>query len=458
MDITSLKQQATTIRDERDRSANSATRVGRALLDTVNAIEENATNIDTNKANIASNKSAIAKLQAFYHGDLGNYYSWTEATARLDLMATDSSVNGQYQISVGAIPFIVNFVLLNSSAQIFFQSIIGSARIGSDGTLTTTHGIAVNIFSRTYASGQWGAWTRLAAVSEVPTPQTACAGTNKNYIYQDVKDSKKYVLTGVGKAFQNGGILKLSYKLWGCDNYGYDDGMSKTVYFPQVTSGADGAMSHSVYGRLLNHSIYEGPSTKTAVHINYTNFTEAGNKTFSIGAATTAKAGCMTVAHVNALNSLSSHIVDLGDFANEDEALKKIGELGICNNRNLVHAHLTYNAENSSAKTTLILIQSVEGSKCRQYIFNKRQVYTRLIHFTDESLSEHEFTEDFTFMFPDRLVWSDSQHGYLMSQFGSDPFGKDYTDPIPLATSTAAGLMSKEDYALLQKIKSQLNL
>lgn len=480
MDIESLKSQAITIRDERERSANTATRVGRALLDTVNAVEENntaivaananiatnaanittnAANIATANANIATNKANIEQLQAFYHGDLGNHASWTDAQARLDLMATDGSQSGQYLLSVGAVPFIVIHTNVNDTSKIFTQAIIGSAFINSEtATLQTAANVAVNIFSRTYASGNWGAWVRLAALSEVPTVQQGADGTQSNYIYQKKSDPTLCVLSGVGKLFQESSSLKLRFKIWGSGNRNYNDGLYSTYICPTVTAGADGAMNHNVYSRILNTTFYEGASTDTAVKIYYTNFTTPGNKILTIGAATTAKAGVMTVAHVNALNSLSSHIVDLGDFVSEEEALRAIGQLGVCNDRNIVHAHLTYHTDNSSAKTTLILIQSIEGKQCRQYIFNKCKVFSRLIHFKDESLTEHEYTEDFTFMFPDRLKWSDSHHGYLMSQFGSKEFGEDYSDSIPFASATADGLMSKDDYALLQKIKAQLNL
>lgn len=457
MDIKALKQQATTIRDEQNRSANTAARVGRAMLETVNAIEENSTAIAANTANIATHKSDLTDLKAFYHGDLGNFASWTEATAALDAMVTAPSANGQYQIRIGLVPFIVNFTCISTGSNIYVQSVTGAAAIKSDGTIVTTHGKAVNIFSRSYADSAWGAWTRLADVSEVPVVQTNTNGSVGQYIYASDTDSTKYVLSGVGKVFQNGGNLKLRFKLWGSGNTSYDDGKCKTLDFPRVTSGADGVMNHNVYGRVLNHSIYIGTNTQTTVNINYTDFAASGKKTLAIGPATTAKAGCMTVAHVNALNSLASHIVDLGDFENEYEALKAIGQLGVSNNRDLVHAHLTYHADNSSSKTTLILIQSIEGKQCRQYIFNKCKVFSRLIHFTDETLSEHEFTGDWTFMFADRLTWNNERHSYTMNQFGTD-YGKDYTDPIPMASATADGLMSKDDYALLQKIKAQLNL
>lgn len=474
MDIESLKQQATTIRDEQFRSANTATRVGTAMLQTVEAVEECSTGIATNRAtivtnsagiaanrtSIATNKANIEKLQAIYRGDMGNYASWTEALKKLDAMPTDMATykNGQYLIRVGEVPFFVYFACLNSANLVFSQAITGSVRVNYDGSLQTVSDVAVNTLSRTYANKAWSAWVRLAAMSDVPTAQTDTNGTVGKYIYASDTDSTKYVLSGVGKAFQYGGTLKLRFKLWGSGNTSYDDGKCKTLDFPKVTSGADGVMDHTVYGRLRNNTIYSGVATTTNVRFNYTDLANGGNKTFSIAAATTAAAGVMTVAHVNALNSLTSHIVDLGDFSSESNALAKLLDLSVCAKKELVHAHLTYSTTpGGSTKNTLILIQSIEGNMCRQIIFNKMSVYHRSITFTDESRIQIATQEDFNFLFGDRLQWSKSGHQYVLSQFGTG-FNHSISEPIPFADNSTDGLMSKEDHQLLYKIKAQLNL
>lgn len=472
MDFESLKSQATTIRDERERSANSATRVGRAMLETVNAVEENntaivaananiatnAANIATAKANIASNTADIQKLQDFYHGDLGNHSSWADAQSRLDRMVTDGSVSGLYMISVGAVPFTVHHTCVNATSNLFTQTVEGPAFINSQtGTLQTASSVAINLFSRTYAEGAWGAWVRLAAMSDVPTVQQGSDGTTSNYIYQKKSDPTLNVLCGVGKFFQNENLLKLRLKIWGSGNRNYNDGLYCTYNCPTVTSGADGAMDHNVYGRLMNNTIYAACGA-SSVTFHYTDLANGGSKSATITAATTAAAGCMTVAHVNALNSLSSHIVDLGDFVNEEEALRRLGTLGTCNDKKLVHAHLTYSTTNGgSTKNTLILIQSIHDNYCRQFIFNKDKVLQRGITFADDSLTQITLTEDWAYLFGDRLEWNESSHGYVLSQFGQT-YGHSMCDPIPMASATADGLMSKEDYQLLQKIKAKLNL
>lgn len=468
MDFTSLKQQAITIRDERERSANTATRVGRAMLETVNAVEENNTaivaanaNIATANANIATNTSQLNGLRAIYRGDLGDFASWTEAIAALDAMPSEvvNSPNGQFQIRVGGVPFLVNYACINSANFLYYQSVIGPAFINTEtGKLQTAAGLAVNVFSRHYNAGNWGAWVRLAALSEVPTVQTEAAGTNKNYIYQDLTNNEKYVLSGVGKLFQYNGGLKLRLKVWGTGNKLYDDGKYTTFDCPRVNTSSDGASDHYVYARVVNNTLYEGASTTDAVVVNYTNFGSSGNKQLILSKATTAKAGVMTSTQVKALDSLSSHIVDLGDFVSEEEALRQLGSLGTCNDKKLVHAHLTYSTTyGDSTKNTLILIQSIHDNYCRQFIFNKDKIFQRGITFADDSLTQIAKIEDWAFLFGDRLTWNEGSHGYVLSQFGQ-PYDDYKCDSIPMASATADGLMSKEDKQLLEKIKTQLNL
>lgn len=459
MDLENLKKQAITIRDENERSANTASRVGRAMLETVNAIEENntaiaanAANIKTNATDISTHAADIAKIQAFYHGDLGNFASWTEATAALDAMVTGPKDNGQYQIRIGSVPFIVNFACLSTGSKIYTQSVIGAAALKSDGTLVTTHGQAVNIFSRSYADSAWGAWTRLAAMSDVPTVQTACAGTNKNYIYQDIKDNKKYVLSGVAKAFQDWSKLKLCFKLWGSDNDGYDDGMTKTIEFPQVDASSDGAMNHDVYGRLMNHTIKVGNATTNAVPVNYTNFQNGGNSSFTIEAASSAKAGVMTATQYNALTSLDARFCELMNQASEDAAFTALADSSISGNIKIVVAHATI-----STNRSVTMLQSVYNDYTRQILIINDYVYQRSIYFKDGNRKEVTYVSGLSPLFPDRLKWDATNHKYVPSQFGKE-FNAESTDPIPTASATADGLMSKEDYTLLQKVKTQLNL
>lgn len=391
-------------------------------------------------------------LQSHIIGELGNYDNSAAFDEALTNMTKDTHKNGRYFAKVGDVPLFVTFEILNITDNILCQWVEGAITVNSNGKISANVTTGTRIISRIYADNAWGEWKASALMSDVPTPQTTCEGTNKNYIYQDIKDNKKYVLTGVGKAFQNGGILKLRYKLWGCDNDGYDDGMSKTVDFPQVNSGADGAMNHSVYGRLMNHTIKVGRSTVSAVEINYTNFKDGGNNSFSIEAASGAKAGVMTSDMYNALNTLSNGTVVLMNQPNEGAALTALAESTIAGNTKIIAAHTTANN-----KISVTMFQSIANDYCRQIIFINDKVYQRGIYFRDSSRANVVNVEQLSLLFPDRLKWDTTSHKYVPSQFGNT-FNADCTDPIPLASTTNDGLMSKEDKQLLEKIKTQLNL
>lgn len=445
MDITSLKQQATTIRDERERSANTATRVGRALLDTVTAVEENATAIATNKANIATNKANIAtatadiaKFKAFYHGDLGNHASWVAAQARLDLMATDSSVNGQYQITVGNIPFIVNFALLNNTAKIFTQSIIGSAAIQSDGTLTTTHGIAVNIFSRTYASGKWGEWTRLAALSEVPVAQTDTNGTVGKYVYSYPTDPNRQVLSGNFKVICVSNGVEIQHRIWGAPEY--TDEVTKKYKIPIVNPSQYGVMNKDVFKRVLYHTHYESGSTTTAVKIKYTNYETGGTNDLTITAASSAKAGVMTADQYNKYIEITNCFKGyIGQILSYDTTTKfKSALAGMPTNNTGKYGRFV--AIVSNVKVFVSFVQLTSNSYA-QWVEGPVMKGTDGDLYLNNELGVHLVGR----------VYANGAWGLWRSTILDDEL------PLP-ASSTNDGLMSKEDYDLLQNIKAQLKL
>ena len=72
-------------------------------------------------------------------------------------------------------------------------------------------------------------------------------------------------------------------------------------------------MRWDVYRRLDSFSLREENSTADAVNIVTPIFTTGGTRSFSIGKATTAKAGVMTAAQVTALNKASEDIQALED-------------------------------------------------------------------------------------------------------------------------------------------------
>lgn len=420
-------------------TAATTAKAGVMTVDQVNALNSASMAAKAAQSGVNAISSYTDTLQNYIIGELGKYDSSEAFDTALSNMTQTSHQNGRYFATVGDVPLFVTFEVLNIANNVLSQWVEGSVAIGNDGKIYANTSKGTRILSRIYADNAWGEWKASALTGDLPTVQTDAAGTNANYIYSKSGDTAHEALSGAFRIYQNQGKLILQHKLWGSSATNYDEAHKHSANFPQVNTSADGAMNHDVYGRITNNTLSEVGSTTEAVKINYTNFANGGASTLTISKATTAKAGAMTAEHVKELNSLSTHIQDLGDYANENEALTRIGQLDVCANKKLVHAHLTYATDNASARNTLILIQSIEGKQCRQFIFNKARAFSRLIHFTDETLTSQEHTEDWTFMFADRLEWSTDHHGYLMSQNESHTaktIATPYRTPAPPTTAS----------------------
>lgn len=234
------------------------------------------------------------------------------------------------------------------------------------------------------------------------------------------------------------------------DNSVKDDGEAWTYGHTKIDN---------IVSNLNSFSIDQGERAENLVNINYTNPADGTTKSFSINQATSAKAGLMGTTHLLHLNqaysgvtALNKHYKNLGNFDSESKALAKLGEIAICSDAELLHAHMTYTDGGSNA--SIILVQSVHGNYCRQVIFNKDKIFQRGITFTDENRTAISLNEDWGYLLADRLQWSTSGRKYVLSQFGQG-FNHGITDPVPLATSSVDGLMSKEDKAFLDSLKSK---
>lgn len=153
------------------------------------------------------------------------------------------------------------------------------------------------------------------------------------------------------------------------------------------------------------------------------------------------------------LDKLYANAIDLGNYPTEEDALNALSDLSICGNEKIVHVHLTYGGGNMS----VTMMQSIENDYARQIIYNKSKVFQRAIYFTDANRTSISYKEDWGCLFGDRLKWDSSNNKYVLKQFDLD-FNAAYTDPIPTATPGRDGLMSKDDKALLERIKTKLGL
>lgn len=234
------------------------------------------------------------------------------------------------------------------------------------------------------------------------------------------------------------------------DNSAQDDGEAWTYGHTKIDN---------IVSNLNSFSIEQGERAENSVTINYSNPADGTSKSFSINQVTSAKAGLMGTTHLlhlnqayNGVTELNKHYKNLGNFDTESAALSKLEDIAICGNADILHAHLTFTEGDSHA--SIILVQSVEGNLCRQIILNKAKAFQRSIQFADSSRQVVSVKEDWQFLFGDRLQWSTSGRKYVLSQFGNG-FNHNYTDPIPLATSSVDGLMSKEDKAFLDSLKTK---
>lgn len=155
----------------------------------------------------------------------------------------------------------------------------------------------------------------------------------------------------------------------------------------------------------------------------------------------------------DSLSKIDSFARDLGNYPSEEDALNALADLAICANPKIVHAHLTYGGGNMS----ITMVQSIENDYARQVIYNKAKVFQRGIYFTDASRTAIKYKEDWSCLFGDRLQWNSSENKYVLKQFDLT-FNKSVTDPIPTATTSNDGLMSKADKQLLEQIKTKLSL
>lgn len=197
-------------------------------------------------------------------------------------------------------------------------------------------------------------------------------------------------------------------------------------------------------------------SDKSNVALNYIYFSGDDNweldieQSSKIPVASIESAGILTSYDYSSFKELTTNIKYLGHYDTEADAINYLKTLPICADTKLIHAHLTYGNKNNP--NTITVIQNVTDSWNRQILFRRDKIQQRAIFFTNSERTEIRGVEDLQPLFGDRLKWDSNSHKYLLSQFG-DIFHADYTDPIPMVSSTSDGLMSKEDKVSFDDIK-----
>lgn len=330
-----IKRAAAEVRDERNESANTATRVGKVLVDLCEAIdaassEAAATNGATNQL-MTKYSEYLEVLKPWLVGKLreADFKDFAEFNSYMDSLRPDGPLkSGRYRAVVGGVPLFVTYVVLSVANQIAVVWVEGFFAV-TNNALSINHEKGFTIASRYF--GENSVWHRWKSVrggweealtdlkGKLPTAQASAYGSNKNYIYSNCNDAMHLALCGHIWIYQHktDGNLFLRFKNWGANKDEKEESYSQ-VMLPNVSSSQRGLMDKDVFRRINNQTLSEVNSTTDAVNINYTNFGADGNKTLTISKATSAKAGVMTAADRAYLDVLKKwNIGLLGEFKDD---------------------------------------------------------------------------------------------------------------------------------------------
>lgn len=321
-----IKRAAAEVRDERNESANTATRVGKVLVDLCEAIdaassEAAATNGATNQL-MTKYSEYLEVLKPWLVGKLreADFKDFAEFNSYMDSLRPDGPLkSGRYRAVVGGVPLFVTYVVLSVASQIAVVWVEGFFAV-TNNALSINHEKGFTIASRYFGENSvWHRWRTICGdlESAMPTAQTSATGNNKNYIYSASSDETHTALSGKVWIYQYGNNQYLRFKHWGASNDLESLNMSQ-VMLPVVSFNGRGLMDNTLYRRINNQTLSEVNSTVEAVNINYTNFGADGNKTLTISKATSAKAGVMTAADRTYLDVLKKwNIGLLGEFKDD---------------------------------------------------------------------------------------------------------------------------------------------
>jgi hypothetical protein len=330
-----IKRAAAEVRDERNESANTATRVGKVLVDLCEAIdaassEAAATNGATNQL-MKKYSEYLEVLKPWLVGKLreADFKDFAAFNSYMDSLRPDGPLkSGRYRAVVSGVPLFVTYVVLSVANQIAVVWVEGFFAV-TNNALSINHEKGFTIASRYFGENSvWHRWKSIRGdwedalndlKGQLPTAQSSAYGSNKNYIYSNCNDAMHLALSGHIWIYHHktDGNLFLRFKNWGANKDEKEESYSQ-VMLPNVSSSQRGLMDKDVFRRINNQTFSEVNSTTDAVNINYTNFGADGNKTLTISKATSAKAGVMTAADRTYLDVLKKwNIGLLGEFKDD---------------------------------------------------------------------------------------------------------------------------------------------
>ena len=299
MNISPLLSTAASIRDEKVRYANTATRVGTLLYDMCLAMA------DTDAT--ASADHTITQALGQWLTTHDNLTTLDALNAELDAMNVDSP-QGLHCFKCFDIPVLTYFGVLVKDTKRYVQIAVGAFTLNTQGTaLASINDTAStrNVIVRYFNGTKWQPWQPLQ-----PQKQTSYSGYSGNYVFSEgttnntrtILSSKMWTYTHTDRN------LFLRFKHWGAENNTDTNQCSQVLLCYLVKRNQDGLMDKYVFARIMNNNLAEGLSTTDSVIVNYTNFAESGNKQLVISKATSAKAGVMTAAQATQLAALNGGI------------------------------------------------------------------------------------------------------------------------------------------------------
>lgn len=295
----SLLSTAATIRDEKARYANTATRVGTLLYQMCLAMA------DTDATASAGHTMTQALGQWLTTHD--NLTTLDALNAALDAMNVDTP-QGLHCFKCFGIPVLTYFGVLVKDTKRYVQIAVGAFTLNTQGTaLASINDTAStrNVIVRYFNGTKWQPWQPLQ-----PQKQTSYAGYSGNYVYSEgTSDNTRTILSSKMWTYTHTDRnLFLRFKHWGAENNTDTSQYSQVLLCYLVNRNQDGLMDKFVFARILNNNLAEGLSTTDNVIVNYTNFANSGNKQLVLTKATSAKAGVMTAAQATQLGALDGGI------------------------------------------------------------------------------------------------------------------------------------------------------
>lgn len=303
--FSTLLSTAASIRDEKARAANTATRVGTLLYNMCLSMAD--TDTTANAANATANAAnPIAQGLNQWLTTHDNLTTLDALNAELDAMNVDTP-QGLHCMKCFGIPVLTYFGVLVKDTKRYVQIAVGAFTLNTAGTaLASINDTAStrNVIVRYFNGTKWQAWKPLQ-----PQKQESYSGGTGTYVFSEgTSDNTRTILSSKIWIYQHGDRNKfLRFKHWGASNDTEETNYSQ-VMLPNAWTGGNGLMRYDVYTRLDSFALREQNSTATEVKVVTPIFTTGGTREFSITQATSAKAGVMTAAQATQLSALNEGI------------------------------------------------------------------------------------------------------------------------------------------------------